>query len=176
MAEDKMILTQEGYKKLQEEYRNLIDVERPDVIQAIKEARAQGDLSENSEYDAARDRQAKVESRITEIEHIFDVAIVVDSSSEGTSSPIVTFPPTRSAPLSWSPRSKPIHSPNRSLTFPTNPLSVRPLWVRFQVPEFQSNLQIHTKSKSSKLPKKPLLNKISQKLKATINSWLFSSF
>ena len=79
MAEDKMILTQEGYKKLQEEYRNLIDVERPDVIQAIKEARAQGDLSENSEYDAARDRQAKVESRITEI----DVAIVVDSSSEG---------------------------------------------------------------------------------------------
>ncbi|MBQ1879053.1 MAG: transcription elongation factor GreA [Candidatus Enteromonas sp.] len=83
MAEDKMILTQEGYKKLQEEYRNLIDVERPDVIQAIKEARAQGDLSENSEYDAARDRQAKVESRITEIEHIFDVAIVVDSSSEG---------------------------------------------------------------------------------------------
>lgn len=83
MAEEKMILTQEGYKKLQEEYRNLIDVERPDVIQAIKEARAQGDLSENSEYDAARDRQAKVESRITEIEHIFDVAIVVDSSSEG---------------------------------------------------------------------------------------------
>jgi transcription elongation factor GreA len=83
MAEDNMILTQVGYKKLQEEYRNLIDVERPDVIQAIKEARAQGDLSENSEYDAARDRQAKVESSITEIEHIFDVAIVVDSSSEG---------------------------------------------------------------------------------------------
>ena len=79
MAEEKMILTREGLKKLQDEYRHLIDVERPDVIQAIKEARGQGDLSENSEYDAARDRQAKVESRITEIEHIFDIAEVVDS-------------------------------------------------------------------------------------------------
>ena len=68
---------------MQEEYRNLIDVERPDVIQAIKEARGQGDLSENSEYDAARDRQAKVESRITEIEHIFDIAVIVDASEEG---------------------------------------------------------------------------------------------
>ena len=175
MAEDKMILTQEGYKKLQEEYRNLIDVERPDVIQAIKEARAQGDLSENSEYDAARDRQAKVESRITEIEHIFDVAIVVDSSSEGEKAGkkiyLENFVTYRDLSTNEVSTVKLV-----STTFPTNPLSVRPLWVRFQVPEFQSNLQIHTKSKSSKLPKKPLLNKISQKLKATINSWLFSSF
>lgn len=80
MAEDKMILTPQGYQKLQEEYRHLIDVERPDVTEAIKEARAQGDLSENSEYDAARERQAKIESRILEIEHIFDIAEIVDTS------------------------------------------------------------------------------------------------
>ena len=70
MAEEKMILTQDGIEKLKAEYRRLIDVDRPDVIEALKAARAQGDLSENADYDAARDRQAKIESRITEIEHI----------------------------------------------------------------------------------------------------------
>ena len=81
--EEKMILTKEGLAKLNAEYRNLIDVERPDVIEALKAARAQGDLSENSEYDAARDRQAKIESRIREIEHIFDVATIADETGAG---------------------------------------------------------------------------------------------
>ena len=83
MVESKMILTQDGLEKLKVEYRNLIDVERPDVIESLKAARAQGDLSENADYDAARDRQAKIESRITEIEHIMDIAVIVDESKVG---------------------------------------------------------------------------------------------
>lgn len=83
MAEEKMILTQDGIEKLKAEYRRLIDIDRPDVIEALKAARAQGDLSENADYDAARDRQAKIESRITEIEHIMDIAVIVDESKVG---------------------------------------------------------------------------------------------
>jgi len=83
MAEEKRILTQDGIEKLKAEYRRLIDVDRPDVIEALKAARAQGDLSENADYDAARDRQAKIESRITEIEHIMDIAVIVDESKVG---------------------------------------------------------------------------------------------
>ncbi|MDJ1645989.1 transcription elongation factor GreA [Mycoplasma phocimorsus] len=80
MAKDnKMLLTQEGYDKLQNELKNLIDVERPAVIEEIKEARELGDLSENAEYDAARDRQAKIESRILEIENILQNAEVIKS-------------------------------------------------------------------------------------------------
>ena len=78
MAEEKMILTQDGIEKLKAEYRRLIDVDRPDVIEALKAARAQGDLSENADYDAARDRQAKIESRITEIEHIMEQLYTLD--------------------------------------------------------------------------------------------------
>ena len=52
MSNKKIILTQEGYDKLQEEYKELINVKRPANIQAIKEARSLGDLSENAEYDA----------------------------------------------------------------------------------------------------------------------------
>jgi transcription elongation factor GreA len=60
-------MTPEGYRRLQEELKNLIRVERPKVIQDIAEARAHGDLSENAEYDAAKDRQGFVEGRISEI-------------------------------------------------------------------------------------------------------------
>lgn len=83
MAEEKMYLTKEGYAKLQAEYRDLIDNQRPDVIEALKAARAQGDLSENSEYDAARDRQAKIEGRIQEIEHMFDVIEIIEDKGSG---------------------------------------------------------------------------------------------
>lgn len=61
-------LTEEGLKALQEEYDNLIHVVRDEVKEELKEARAQGDLSENADYDAARDRQAKVEARIKDLE------------------------------------------------------------------------------------------------------------
>ncbi|MBQ8535684.1 MAG: transcription elongation factor GreA, partial [Bacilli bacterium] len=61
-------LTQEGLDDLKKELDNLINVRRPENIQAIKEARSLGDLSENAEYDAARNEQAQIESRIKQLE------------------------------------------------------------------------------------------------------------
>jgi transcription elongation factor GreA len=60
-------VTTEGYARLQEELKNLVRVERPKVVQDIAEARAHGDLSENAEYDAAKNRQGFVEGRIKEL-------------------------------------------------------------------------------------------------------------
>ncbi len=85
MAEEKIIMTQEGMEKLEKEYRHLIDVEKKEVIEALKAARAQGDLSENADWDAARTRQAQIEARITEIEHIKDVAVVMKDEHRGGS-------------------------------------------------------------------------------------------
>ncbi len=76
MAE-KTQLTKEGYKKLEDELRNLIDFVREDVKKQLAEARAQGDLSENADYDAARARQAEVEGRITQIEAILANAEII---------------------------------------------------------------------------------------------------
>ena len=78
MATKDIILTQEGLDKLKAEYRNLIDVERPQVIEALQNARAMGDLSENADYDAARNKQAEIEGRINEIENILANAKVVE--------------------------------------------------------------------------------------------------
>ncbi|SHJ92697.1 transcription elongation factor GreA [Malonomonas rubra DSM 5091] len=64
---DTVPMTQEGYQRLQEELKTLIRVERPKVVQDIAEARSHGDLSENAEYDAAKDRQGFVEGRIQEL-------------------------------------------------------------------------------------------------------------
>ena len=72
-----IILTQEGVEQLNKEYRHLIDVERPAVIEALQNARAMGDLSENADYDAARNKQAEIEGRINEIEAILANAKVV---------------------------------------------------------------------------------------------------
>ena len=77
MAE-KMILTKAAREKLEREYRHLIDVERKDVIEQLTLARSQGDLSENADYDAARERQAQIESRIQEIEAIFNNATMAE--------------------------------------------------------------------------------------------------
>ena len=60
-------VTAEGYVRLQEELKNLVRIERPKVVQDIAEARAHGDLSENAEYDAAKDKQGFVEGRIKEL-------------------------------------------------------------------------------------------------------------
>ena len=76
MAE-KTQLTKEGYKKLEDELRNLIDFVREDVKKQLAEARAQGDLSENADYDAARARQAEVEGRISQIESILANAEII---------------------------------------------------------------------------------------------------
>jgi transcription elongation factor GreA len=65
-----IILTQEGVENFKKEYRHLIDVDRPAVIEALQNARAMGDLSENADYKAARDRQAEIEDRIKELESI----------------------------------------------------------------------------------------------------------
>ena len=67
---EKFQLTKEGVSKLEAEYRHLLDVERPAITKELVEARALGDLSENADYDAAREGQARIESRIKEIEAI----------------------------------------------------------------------------------------------------------
>lgn len=73
-------ITRRGADKLKAELDQLKRVERPAVIQAIAEARAQGDLSENAEYDAAKDRQGFIEGRIQEIESKLSAAQVIDPS------------------------------------------------------------------------------------------------
>ncbi len=82
--EKKIILTKEGYQKLEEELQNLKVVRRKDVAAKIKEARAQGDLSENAEYDAAKEEQAEIESRIVTIENMFRNAEVIDEDELNT--------------------------------------------------------------------------------------------
>jgi transcription elongation factor GreA len=71
-------LTKEGVEKLQAELKQLIEVERREVIKKLSEAREYGDLSENSEYEAARERQSLVEGKIEEIEAILKIARIVD--------------------------------------------------------------------------------------------------
>jgi transcription elongation factor GreA len=75
---NKVPLTVTGAAKLRAELHRLKTVERPSVITAIAEARAQGDLSENAEYDAAKERQGFVEGRIAEVEHKLANAQVID--------------------------------------------------------------------------------------------------
>ena len=74
-------LTKLGAEKLKEELHRLKHVERPAVVLAIAEARAQGDLSENAEYDAAKDKQGFIEGRIQEIEGKLSAAQIIDPSS-----------------------------------------------------------------------------------------------
>lgn len=81
MAE-KTKLTKAGKAKLEEELRWLIEEEREKVKTQLAEARAQGDLSENADYDAARNRQAEVEGRIKEIENILANAEIIDEGSK----------------------------------------------------------------------------------------------
>ena len=78
MATEKIELTKEGEAKLNQELRHLIDIERPEVLEQLAAARAQGDLSENADYDAARNKQAEVEARIKEIENILANAKIID--------------------------------------------------------------------------------------------------
>ena len=79
MEAKKNILTYEGLKKYEEELEHLKVVTRKEVAQKIKEARAQGDLSENAEYDAAKDEQRDIEARIEELEKILkNVEVVVE--------------------------------------------------------------------------------------------------
>ena len=74
-------LTKRGAEKLKEELQRLKTKDRPEVINAIAEARAQGDLSENAEYDAAKDRQGFIEGRIKEVEGKLAAAQIIDPSA-----------------------------------------------------------------------------------------------
>ena len=76
----KFPMTGPGFKRLEEELRHLKSVERPAIIQAIAEARSHGDLSENAEYHAARERQSFIEGRIEELEMIVSAVEVIDPS------------------------------------------------------------------------------------------------
>ena len=79
-------LTQEGLDNLKKELDDLINVRRPENVQAIKEARALGDLSENTEYDAARNEQAVIEARIKQLEKMLEnVSIISDVSTDSVS-------------------------------------------------------------------------------------------
>lgn len=78
---EKVAITQEGFTRLENELKNLKDVERPAVIQAISEAREHGDLSENAEYSAAREKQSFIEGRIKELESVISRADVMDIKS-----------------------------------------------------------------------------------------------
>lgn len=80
MAMDKIPMTRAGFDALDEELKQLKSVERPAVIRAIAEAREHGDLSENAEYHAARERQSFVEGRIKELEAMLGLAEVIDPS------------------------------------------------------------------------------------------------
>ncbi|HKL25756.1 MAG TPA: transcription elongation factor GreA [Desulfuromonadales bacterium] len=71
-------MTPQGFQKLQEELKRLKRVDRPQVVQAIAEARDHGDLSENAEYDAAKDRQGFIEGRIAELNSKISLAHVID--------------------------------------------------------------------------------------------------
>jgi len=81
---NKVPLTREGHKKLKEELNHLKTVERQAVIKAISEARAHGDLSENAEYDAAKNRQSFIEGRINYLSDRLARAEVIDAAKFGT--------------------------------------------------------------------------------------------
>ena len=75
---NKVYLTNEGFLEIEEELNHLKEVKRPEVIKALKDARALGDLSENADYDAARNEQAQVEGRIKELEILLEKAELIE--------------------------------------------------------------------------------------------------
>ncbi len=81
--------TEEGLKKLREELRQLKDIERPKASQAIADARDKGDLSENAEYDAAKEAQGLLEMKISKLEETLAGARVIDESQMDTSKVLV---------------------------------------------------------------------------------------
>ena len=89
MNTERVILTSTGAEKLRAELKNLKSVERPKIIAAIAEARSHGDLSENAEYDAAKEQQGFIEGRIAELESSLSVAEVIDPKSLAAAGKVV---------------------------------------------------------------------------------------
>lgn len=75
---ERIPITRDGYETLHKELRHLKTVERPNVIKAIEEARAHGDLSENAEFEAAKERQAFIEARVSELSYKLNNADIID--------------------------------------------------------------------------------------------------
>ncbi len=84
MKMEKTLLTKEKIQKLQQELKKLIEKDRVQVIQEIKDARAQGDLSENAEFDSAREKQGVIEDRIIELEDLLENSDVLTKQSSNS--------------------------------------------------------------------------------------------
>ncbi len=88
MDKERIEITEEGHVRLQEELKELMEVERPKIIEAVADARSHGDLRENSAYDAARQDQAMIEKRISDLENTLRNAVVIKreagSANNGT--------------------------------------------------------------------------------------------
>lgn len=84
MTKKEILLTSEGFLELETELNVLKSERRPAIIEAIKEARAQGDLSENADYDAARNEQAEVETRIADLEYMLSNAKIIEKKAGNT--------------------------------------------------------------------------------------------
>ena len=91
MADEKFLVTKEGLDELLKEQDNLIHVVRDEVIRELQEARAQGDLSENADYDAARDRQARVEARIPDLEAMIANAEIISEDKKAATKKTVSL-------------------------------------------------------------------------------------
>lgn len=79
MNNDKILMSQAAFDRYQKEYDKRVNIDRERIKEALVEARSQGDLSENAEYDAAREEQGKNESRILELKNILDHAVISDN-------------------------------------------------------------------------------------------------
>ena len=86
---DRVVLTSKGAEQLRRELKRLKSVDRPNVIAAIAEARSHGDLSENAEYDAAKEQQGFIEGRISELEASLSIAEVIDPAKIGQDGKVV---------------------------------------------------------------------------------------
>lgn len=89
--EEKFLVTKEGLDELLKEQDRLIHVVRDEVIRELQEARAQGDLSENADYDAARDHQAQVEARIRDLEAMISKAEIIEEDKKATKKKTVSL-------------------------------------------------------------------------------------
>jgi transcription elongation factor GreA len=90
MAEKKQVpFTREGHERVSKELKELIEVKRPEIINAVAEARSHGDLRENAAYDVARQDQAMIEKRISDLEEQLRNAVIIDDEPNGAKKDIV---------------------------------------------------------------------------------------